>query len=262
MRSLPVVALLLACGAGWAADLGPELLTAARKGQTAAVEALIGKGASVESTDKNGRTPLMLAAEHGHATTVQALLAKGARPESRDKEGWTAYALAVVAQKDEVLKVLPAPAKIKLAVVTVLAPDNVYSSCFMPPPQLSSTVKSLQIEGRVLTGIRDAAASSKAPVELVPEGGDATLTVRVRPRFVCMQAQSTDKVSLGVDARVAYTGESAAVLEKSFGGGIKGLREQIVTSSAQYAVAFEDWAKKRGGEIYWAAVEALLRHPK
>ncbi len=257
--------LLLFSLTAFAADLGPELLTAARKGQTARVQTLASQGASLESQDKNGRTALMLAAQHGHADTVRALLAKGAKPETRDKQGWTAYGLALFSSaggRDEVLKALPAPATVGLVLSVVLVPENLYSSCFMPPPQLATTVKSLQTEARLVSAVRDAAAAGKAPVELVAAGGDALLTLRVRPRAVCVQQQSSDKLSMEVDARVVLNGESAPLLEKTFGGGLKGLREQMVTSPAQYPPVFEDWAKKHGGEIYWAAVEALLRHSR
>ena len=90
-----IVLVLLSSFAASAADLGPDLLIAARKGQTAQVQQLVEQGASVESHDKNGRTALMMAAQHGHADTVRALLAKGARPESRDNDGWTAYGLTL-----------------------------------------------------------------------------------------------------------------------------------------------------------------------
>jgi hypothetical protein len=75
-----------------------------------------------------------------------------------------------------------------------------------------------------------------------------------------MQQQSSDKVSLEVDVRLVLHGESGSVLEKTFGGGFKGLREQIVTSTAQYTPVFDQWARKQGGQVYWAVVEALLRH--
>jgi len=260
-----IVFLLLSSLAASAADLGPDLLIAARKGQTVQAEKLVEQGASVESHDKSGRTPLMMAAQHGHVDTVRALLAKGARPESRDKEGWTAYGLALLSSgggREEVLKALPAPPTVRMMLLTVLVPDNLYSSCFMPPPQLVSSVKSLESEGRVLTALRDAAAAAKAPVELVAAEGEASLTLRVRPRAVCVQQQSGDKVSLEVDARLTWNGDNTALMEKTFGAGIKGLREQLVMNTAQYAPVFDDWARKRGTEIYWAAVEALLRHSR
>jgi len=258
--------LLLFSVTALAADLGPDLLAAAKKGQTERVESLAGKGASLESTDKDGRTALMLAARYGHAETVRALLAKGAKPESRDNLGWTAYGLALFSTaggRERVLKALPQPATVRLVVNAALGTENLYNSCLLRLPQLAEQVRAIQPELRVVAALRDAAAAAavKAPVELVAAGGDAVLFLRVRPRVGCVQQQSSDNVSLEVDIRVVRNGEAGAVIEKTFGGGIKGLRAQIVTSRAQYSPVFDDWAKKHGGAIYWAVVEALLRRP-
>src|SRR6476469_9488313 len=97
----------LLCAAAWAADPGADLRDAARKGQTAQVAALLGKGAAIDSADKIGRTALMLAAEKGKADTVKLLLERGAKADARDRDGWTAYALAVSEQRDEVVKMFP-----------------------------------------------------------------------------------------------------------------------------------------------------------
>src|SRR5579864_2311263 len=88
---------------------GADLLSAASAGKTDQAQALLGKGADIESRDKNERTPLMLAAQHGHADTVRLLLSKGAQPNARDRFGWTAFGLALFADRQEVLKALPAP---------------------------------------------------------------------------------------------------------------------------------------------------------
>src|ERR1041385_4812727 len=97
-RRMAIIA--LACFIASASDLGPDLLNAARKGQAERVTELLGKGAPVDSTDKNGRTPLMLAARHGHADVVKLLLAKGAHVDIRDRQGWTAYGLALFSSAD------------------------------------------------------------------------------------------------------------------------------------------------------------------
>src|SRR5947207_9038213 len=80
-----------------AANDSETLLEAARKGKRDQVEALVAKGAGLETRDKDGRTPLMLAAQYGRASTVELLLAKGARPDARDSRGWNAYMLALMA---------------------------------------------------------------------------------------------------------------------------------------------------------------------
>jgi hypothetical protein len=67
-----------------AADPNEELLTAARKGDAAAVKAQLEKGAAVETTTPYGQTPLYLAAMSGHEEVVRLLLDKGANTEVRD----------------------------------------------------------------------------------------------------------------------------------------------------------------------------------
>jgi len=67
-----------------AADLNEELLTAARKGDVAAVTQLLEKGAAIETKTAYGQTPLYLAAMNGHDDLVRFLLEKGASPDVTD----------------------------------------------------------------------------------------------------------------------------------------------------------------------------------
>jgi ankyrin repeat protein len=78
------------------ADVNEDLITAARKGDAAAVSALLEKGAAIETTTAYGQTPLYLAAIGGHEAVVRALLEKGAKVDVRDtfyKAPMTAFAL-------------------------------------------------------------------------------------------------------------------------------------------------------------------------
>src|SRR5690349_15471456 len=97
MRGALVIALVLAAPIARAADMGADLLIAARKGKTGEVQALLDHGAPIGATDRKGHTALMLAAQGGHPDTVQLLLSKGARANDRDEEGYTAYGLALLA---------------------------------------------------------------------------------------------------------------------------------------------------------------------
>ena len=63
-----------------------------------------------------------------------------------------------------------------------------------------------------------------------------------------------------MDVRLERSGRKA-ILEKTFGGGLKGLHARSVTSPAQYGAVFDEWAKSHASQIYWAAVEAWLRTP-
>jgi putative CocE/NonD family hydrolase len=67
-----------------AAKLDEELLTAAGKGDAAAVKALLGRGADVNSRNAYGATALSLAADKGHLEVVKSLLERGADPDVKD----------------------------------------------------------------------------------------------------------------------------------------------------------------------------------
>jgi len=58
--------------------LNEELLSAAKKGDAAAVKSLLAKGADVNAKTRYNQTPLMFAAEKGHLEIVKALIEAGA----------------------------------------------------------------------------------------------------------------------------------------------------------------------------------------
>jgi hypothetical protein len=263
MRYL-LLATLVAQAVLYAADSGAELVAAARKGQTDRVKTLLAKGANVESQDKDGRTPLMWAARNGHADTVTLLLESGAKPDDRDRQGWTAFGLAVLSSADgraAVLKALPHPELPRVTMDVTWAPDNLYTSCFLPPPQLKQQVAELQLDIAMARELRDfAAKNGRGVFEFVADGGNGVLHVKVRPEVSCVTQQTVDNLSLTVDVRLER-GAQHAVLQKTFGGGLKGLHARAVTSPAQYGALFADWVKSHAPQIYGAAVEAWLRTP-
>ena len=57
--------------------------------QEAVLKLLLDKNANVESSDKDGRTPLSWAAEKSHVAIVKLLLDKNANVKSEDKDGRT-----------------------------------------------------------------------------------------------------------------------------------------------------------------------------
>src|ERR1700730_10299053 len=77
----------IALAVGWAsvAVAGPseDMIAAASRGDRAAVQALLAKGADVNAKDNGGRTALMMATVTGHPDVVQTLLAMGAEVNAK-----------------------------------------------------------------------------------------------------------------------------------------------------------------------------------
>lgn len=243
-----------------AAEPGDDLRAAARKGQTKEVASLIARGVPVDSADRDGRTALMLAAQRGHAETVKLLLDRGARADARDKEGLTAYGLALLAGRDDAVRVFPRHDPVRVQLEAVTAPDNVYSSCSMTPAQLAQQIAGLQLDAVVLAALRDyAAASGKGVLQFVDADPQMRVTLKARPTVSCVTQQAADNVSLAIDVKAARAADRAALLEKTFGGGLKGLHARTATSPAQYPALFADWAKSHAPQIYWGVVEGWLR---
>lgn len=248
-------------------DLSPSLLSAATDGRTDEVKALLEKGAPIEAKDKNGRTSLILAAQRGHADTVRLLLEKGAQADARDKLGWTAYGLALLqpaghGDHQEALKALPQPPRIRLAVSAEWIPARLESSCFMSHPELPGEVAKLHLNTVVLEEfLAFAGASGKGLVDIVhdpSEPSDALASFTVQPGVVCGGAAG-DNLTMAIDVRLFRSHDKQLLLEKSFGGGFKGLRAQTVNNPAQYAPVFLAWIRPQANPMYWAIVEMLYR---
>lgn len=283
-RALPIAAVLLVLG--WPAQaIGPadDLLDAARRGKKDQVESLLKQGAPLEARDKEGRTPLMLAAQYGRVSTVQLLLARGAKPDARDTRGWNAFMLALISPSggvvhtmhDSVLKLLPQPARFRVAVDAAWAPGKaVFSSCFMRPEQLSQHIRELHPDALVVEAFQRFAVTSghdliaivhsdihgMAEIENagVPEDADAILTLRVEPGAACVQ--QSDQLSLLIRARLVRKPEQSPALDEEFGGGVKlGMRVEVAANANQYAPLYEAWAKSQARPLYWAVLTALMQ---
>jgi len=91
---------------------GPNaVITAALKQDWDVVRKLIDAGASVQSTDEKGRTPLMIAAQQGNLEMLRTLLERQARIDFTDFEGRTALQYAMAAGKRDAIDVLLALTK-------------------------------------------------------------------------------------------------------------------------------------------------------
>jgi hypothetical protein len=105
-----------------------------------------------------------------------------------------------------------------------------------------------------------AAAAAKGLVEWVePTGTEPLLDLKVRPGVSCPPQTGADSVSLAIDLRVLLPQESSPLLEKTFGGGLKGLHTRTARSPAQYPGLMEEWARGHATGILWEAIAALVR---
>jgi hemoglobin len=88
-----VAEILVRCGADVNTPAGAEdqtpLHMAARRGNLAVAQVLLGAGAALEARDKKGETPLRRAVNCGHLEFVSLLLAHGADVNTRDRHGRT-----------------------------------------------------------------------------------------------------------------------------------------------------------------------------
>lgn len=93
----PLLAFLLAASTADAATREEELLDAVRKGDAAAVKALLDQGVPVDTKYRYDRTALSFAADRGNVEIVKLLLDRGADPDALDTfykntaMGWAAY---------------------------------------------------------------------------------------------------------------------------------------------------------------------------
>lgn len=282
LRILVIAALLIPL---FAADAPPDLLEASRKGRTKDVEALLAKGADIETKDRDSRTPLMLAAQYGHAATVELLLAKGAKATARDSRGWNAYMLALLApaggvagvvhgSHDAVLRQLPQPRRFRIQVNSGWSPGrSMFSSCFMRPVEMTTHVRDLRPDAMVAEAVqRFAATSGRGMVAIVRVDArgtseqsnlapatdvDATLELTEQPGASCVQG--VDRLSLPVRAQLSIGRDGEPIMDREFGKGVKtGMKTESATNANQHGPLFEAWAKSEAGPIYWAALESLL----
>jgi hypothetical protein len=280
--SLRVIALVAVFGAVClAADTSAQLLAASARGHTEQVKALLSRTPSLEATDKDGRTPLMLAAQHGHADTVKLLLARGANPDARDSSGLTAYGVALLdpagrGDHEDVLKMLPRPPRARIALEARWTPAKLVSSCFMDRAPMAREVGQIHLDAMVLEEVARFAFTPAArnlaeivhadklgagePSSATPADANATVILEVEPGAAC-SGQTGDNLTLSINVRVFRGSDHNLLLEKAFGGGLKGLRMQTVNNPSQYAPVYGAWIKPQAAPIFWAVMTSLMKVP-
>jgi ankyrin repeat protein len=87
-------------------EVNHGLLIAALMGHKETAQALLDRGAEIDSRAEDGRTPLMLAASKGNTNLVEFFLHAGADPALTDNSGATAASLASSKGKGEVAALL------------------------------------------------------------------------------------------------------------------------------------------------------------
>jgi ankyrin repeat protein len=165
---------------------GPNaVITAALKQDWDVVRKLIDAGASVQSTDEKGRTPLMLAAQQGNLEMLRTLLERQARIEFMDFEGRTALQYAMTAGKRDAVDVLlslspkfdPSSAAARDLLTTALTSGDmaVFQTILQRfPPTLAWTAETRKaLEVAVSHGMREQVRLllSKHPAPPTREGG-------------------------------------------------------------------------------------------
>ncbi|PPI84865.1 ankyrin repeat domain-containing protein [Marinobacter maroccanus] len=104
---LPLLAFLSACASpNQPVALSPEalaeadalLISAAGDGEKRRVQLLLSAGADVNTSDRNGYTPVMRAAENGHLSVVKVLVAAGANVNV--SQGGESLLMKIVANGD------------------------------------------------------------------------------------------------------------------------------------------------------------------
>jgi ankyrin repeat protein len=89
------------------------VVTAAWHGEYEILKSLLDKGASIETRDEHGNTPLIAATDQGFIGIVQFLVENGADVNAKDNDGDTALDIAIFKEYEEIANYLKAQGSIK-----------------------------------------------------------------------------------------------------------------------------------------------------
>lgn len=99
---LLVAVLLCACSREYTS----ELMSAAKDGNLAAVQAIVQRGSDINEASNKGKRPLMFAASEGKVEVARWLIEQGADVNAADNYGTTALIVAATAGHHDVVKLL------------------------------------------------------------------------------------------------------------------------------------------------------------
>ena len=104
LRTILLAILAFTMASPSAAQSGRDLIEAAAKGDLAAVERLLARGAGVDARDGSGRTALLAATHGNHVAVARALIAAGADVNAKDGIEDSPYLYAGAEGRTEILK--------------------------------------------------------------------------------------------------------------------------------------------------------------
>ncbi|MFY9609674.1 MAG: ankyrin repeat domain-containing protein [Blastocatellia bacterium] len=179
-RGIILLVVLLCPLVASAQDLSEEFFAAARKGEVAAVKALLDKGVNVNSKTRYGATALSYACDKGHLEVVKLLIDRGADLNSRDTfYGEVPLGWALSKGHAEIVKLLldKGAAGIERALTTGVQTGNV------------AIVKAVVEKGAKLdtlnSGLMRAYASgNKEIIDLLKKAGATAVEVSVDPEVL------------------------------------------------------------------------------
>jgi hypothetical protein len=169
---------------------------------------------------------------------------------------------------DGVLKLLPPPRRIRLALNAAWAPGKSTISCFLRPDELNLHLREIRPDALALESFQrfaiasgrdlmaivqfDALGTSEVPNKTPPEDIDATLFLMVEPGAIC--GYHADELSMAIHATLTRPGADTPIFARDFGSS----RTQAAANPNQYGPLYAECAKAQAGPMYWDVVKALL----
>jgi len=180
--------MLKQAGALDAADLGRELLSAAREGDYVEVQAVLRQGVDVNFAGAHGQTALFLASEEGHSSVVTLLIENGADVDQRSGNSATALIIGAAAGRCDVVEaLLRAGADVNM----VFRLGDVHSTALLEAAHNGhADVVAALLDAGAHTDVRD--SWGRSPLDLGKEFGhqDVVGVLKSRSRWLTMRKWS------------------------------------------------------------------------
>jgi outer membrane protein assembly factor BamB len=189
-------AVLLAAFAASAQDPRERLWQAAREGDAAAVEALLGAGVDPDVEFRQGGTALLFAAQRGHAKVVRLLLARGADPNAHETLNNTTALHFGISYPEVVRLLVEHGADVNVRDLQAGQPPLWWAVTKRQPASAGVLLASGRVEARALRDALAAAERIKSP-ELAAEIRTALAKVEVVPNWPQFRGRAASGVADG-----------------------------------------------------------------